>query len=281
VSARNQPSSASDSAKASKPVSEDSSYASRQLRVAEEEISSLNRLLVAERDINAALKVRVEILQQQNDALLQSSSVALQPMSLTGEGVDKDDATAAVELQDENPAAESAGTQTLPQAPPRAMTSPMLSPQILKEILESVEAFLQQTAHDLSFPQIPTAGSAVESLSHPSQRAAHAAVTAILNEIQDKVKPFVRRVNEMRRHARAELVRMRDLVVQAHNLAMEQIHGLDSQLKELKQLNASYREENARKSKLLTSLKASRSADSASITQLQQESKDAEENLRR
>ena len=92
---------------------------------------------------------------------------------------------------------------------------------------------------------------------------------------------FMKRVNSYCRNSKRQIIQLKkDLKTEREKGNKEDVPGLKAQLFEAKSEISSLREENARKAKLLSTFKASRSADFNAIEQWRQEATDTEERVK-
>lgn len=96
-------------------------------------------------------------------------------------------------------------------APPASQTEDVNKPEppaAWKEVLASVEQFLVHTSHDILVPPIDSAASQSDCFPPHDSYSRDSRV----DKPSEKMKMFVKRMNDMRRHARAEITRLRDLI---------------------------------------------------------------------
>lgn len=109
----------------------------------------------------------------------------------------------------------------------------------------------------------------------------------ILNDneyTKERVKAFLKRMNELRRIGRSEIIRLKQTLNAAHaleNKTQDELTKLKVSYADLKMQIHTLREENHRKAKLLNSLRSSKVAEEHSVEQWKNEARDAEEQAKR
>lgn len=216
---------------------------------AEGEVHSLNLTLASERRTTTALREQVMSLQQQNERLLSIPTTSVTSITQPNQDYDSqrlekrealkeswsgEDMTSKPQTNDD---IETATTQTNADIrPDRGLRDQSMKygsanhineskatpPAHLRDVFNSVDNFLQLTAHEIVSPSIQSNTMNTSTTSESSavnvitSRAVANATSAIYSSIQDKMKGFMKRVNDMRKHARSEIIRLRDLLLSAH-----------------------------------------------------------------
>ncbi len=109
----------------------------------------------------------------------------------------------------------------------------------------------------------------------------------ILNDneyTKERVKAFLKRMNELRRIGRSEIIRLKQTLNAAHaleNKTQDELTKLKVSYADLKMQIHTLREENHRKAKLLNSLRSSKVAEEHSVEQWKSEAREAEEQAKR
>jgi chromosome segregation ATPase len=101
---------------------------------------------------------------------------------------------------------------------------------------------------------------------------------------KERVKAFLKRMNELRRIGRSEIIRLKQTLNAAHaleNKTQDELTKLKVSYADLKMQIHTLREENHRKAKLLNSLRSSKVAEEHSVEQWKTEAREAEEQAKR
>lgn len=119
-------------------------------------------------------------------------------------------------------------------------------------------------------------------ITHDAEFSLPASFVNTLNENDKKVvSSFVRRVNNFKRSTKKQIMQLKnDLESAREDRNKEDIGKIKSHLSDVKSELNSLREDNARKSKLLATFKATRSADFNAIEQWRHEASDMEEKIK-
>lgn len=103
----------------------------------------------------------------------------------------------------------------------------------------------------------------------------------IISDDPEKTRLLVRRMNEMRRSARAEISRLKEQITALKAEIGEEDGSKKGSVADLKMQLAHLKEENSRKTKLVNSLKSAKTAEDVSLEQWKFEAGQQEENCKR